>query len=297
MNVRIIGVPMDLGSNRRGTDMGPSALRAADLASRLEDLDHDVEDGGNVFAHEPETQAMDEAGMRFVDEIVRTSEAVARRVRRAKLEDEVPLVIGGDHSLAMGTAAGIATEDSRVGILWIDAHGDFNTPETTPSGNVHGMPLASIVGRGDPRLCEIGGVAPKVREEDVAMVGTRSLDPPEAEALRESDISVHTMRDIDEQGMRSVMEAAIEDIDPDTDWLHVSLDMDVVDPEIAPGVGTPVPGGISYREAHLAMEIVNDSGSMGSMEVVEVNPILDERNRTADLAVGLAGSAFGKRIL
>jgi arginase len=297
MDVRIIGVPMDLGSNRRGTDMGPSALRAADLAPNLEKLDHSVEDGGNVFAHEPETRSTDEAGMRFVDEIVRTCEAVGRRVRSAKIEDEVPLVVGGDHSLSMGTAAGIATEDTRVGVLWVDAHGDFNTPETTPSGNVHGMPLACMVGRGDRRLCEIGGVAPKIREEDVAIVGTRSLDPPEAEALRDSEVSVFTMRDIDEQGMRSVMEAALDEVVPDTDWLHVSLDMDVVDPEIAPGVGTPVPGGISYREAHLAMEIVNDADAMRSMEVVEVNPILDERNRTADLAADLAASAFGKRIL
>jgi arginase len=297
MDVRMIGVPMDLGANRRGTDMGPSAVRAANLEAKLEDLDHDVEDGGNVFAHEPETQTEREAGMRFVDEIVRTCEAVARRVRRAKLDDEAPLVVGGDHSLSMGTVAGIASEDTRVGVLWIDAHGDFNTPDTTPTGNVHGMPLACTVGRGDRRLCEIGGMAPKVREEDVAIVGTRSLDRPEAEALRDSKVSVFTMRDIDERGMREVMEDALAEIDSGPDWLHVSFDMDVVDPEIAPGVGTPVPGGISYREAHLAMEIIHDSDAMASLELVEVNPILDERNRTADLAVDLAASAFGQTIL
>lgn len=297
MDVRIIGVPMDLGANRRGTDMGPSAVRAAELAQTLEELEHGVEDDGNVFAHEPETRADTEEGSRFVDEIVRTCEALARRVRRARAEDEIPLVVGGDHSLAMGTAAGLSAEDERIGVLWIDAHADFNTPDTSPSGNVHGMPLASIVGRGDPRLCEVGGTAPKVREEDVAIVGARSVDGEEAKSLRSSDVSVFTMRDVDERGMRSVMEEALEATLRDADGLHVSLDMDVVDPEIAPGVGTPVKGGVSFREAHLAMELVNDSGAMRSMDVVEVNPILDEANRTADLAVGLAASAFGKQIL
>lgn len=297
MDVRILGVPMDLGANRRGTDMGPSAVRAAGLANELEELDHTVQDGGNVFAHEPETRTLSEAGMRFLGEITRTCEALARRVQRAKNRGEVPLVIGGDHSLSMGTAAGVATEDTRMGVLWVDAHSDYNTLDTSPSGNIHGMPLASMVGRGDPRLCEIGGVAPKVREEDVAIVGARSIDEGEVEALHDSNIGVYTMRDIDENGMRSVMEDAIEHVMDGPEWLHVSLDMDVLDPGIAPGVGTPIPGGMSYREAHLAMELVNDTEQLRSIEIVEVNPILDERNRTADLAVGLAASAFGKRII
>lgn len=297
MDVRIVGVPMDLGANRRGTDMGPSAVRAAQLASRLETLDHDVQDGGNVFAHEPETRTASKTGMRFLDEIVRTCEALARRVRRAKAAGEIPLIIGGDHSLSMGTSAGLAAEDARVGVVWIDAHADFNTPDTTPSGNVHGMPLASMVGLGDPRLCEIGGIAPKVRESDVAIVGARSIDEEEAKALRASNVSVFTMRDIDEHGMRTVMEQVLEAVMDGPEWLHVSLDMDVMDPGIAPGVGTPIQGGISYREAHLAMELISDTEQLGSLEIVEINPILDERNRTADLAVGLAASALGKRIL
>jgi arginase len=297
MDVRIIGVPMDLGANRRGTDMGPSAVRAAELEASLEELPHEVRDGGNVFAHEPETRAETEEGPRFREEIVRTCEALARRVRSAMAEDEAPLVVGGDHSLSMGSVAGVAADDERTGVLWVDAHGDFNTEKTSPSGNVHGMPLAAIVGHGDRHLCEIGGLAPKVREEDVAIVGPRSIDPPEAEALRSSEVSVFTMRDVDEHGMREVMEQALDIVTDGPDRLHCSLDLDVVDPEIAPGVGTPVKGGMSYREAHLSMEMVHDSGALGSMDVVEVNPILDERNRTAEMAVDLTASAFGKQIL
>jgi arginase len=277
--------------------MGPSAVRAAELQRELEELGHDVADGGNVFAHEPETRDESETGLRFAEEIARTCESLGQRVERACQAGETPLVIGGDHSIAMGTAAGLASHDDRVGVLWLDAHGDFNTPGRSPSGNVHGMPLASMVGLGDPQLCEIGGIAPKVREEDVAIVGARSIDDTEGQALAKSDVSVFTMRDVDERGMREVITDAIEIASSDVDWLHVSLDMDIVDPEIAPGVGTPVRGGITFREAHLALELVADSGRMGSMEVVEVNPILDEGNRTADLAVGLAKSAFGNRIL
>lgn len=295
--MRILGVPMDLGANRRGTDMGPSAVRAANLASRLERLGHDVRDGGNVFAHEPETRKPTESGLLFLDEIVRTCETVGHRVLQAKEQGEVPLVVGGDHSIAMGTAAGVAAEDERVGIVWIDAHGDFNTPETSPSGNIHGMPLAAIAGRGDPRLCEIGGVAPKARERDMVIVGARSVDGAESELLRESNVTVFTMRDIDERGMGRVMESALTIAREGTDWLHVSLDLDAVDPGMAPGVGTPVPGGLTYREAHLALEMVSDTERLGSLELVEVNPILDEGNRTAELAVELAASAFGKEIL
>lgn len=297
MDIRILGVPMDLGANRRGTDMGPSAVRAANLAERLERLGHEVTDGGNVFSHEPETRGSQADGVRFLDEIVDTCEELSRRVQAAKAAGEIPLVVGGDHSLAMGTAGGIATNETRVGILWIDAHTDFNTPDTSPSGNVHGMPLSAIAGHGNRRLCEIGGVAPKAREEDIVIIGARSVDGRERELLQKSGVTVFTMRDIDERGMGAVMEAAVRIATRDTDWLHVSFDLDAVDPEIAPGVGTPKPGGLTYREAHLALELVNDTGAMRSMELVEVNPILDEQNRTAELAVELAASAFGKQIL
>lgn len=297
MDVRILGVPMDLGANRRGTDMGPSAVRSANLAKRLEELGHAVHDGGNVFAHEPETQEGEQGGLLFLDEIVETCESVGRRVQQAKANEEVPLVVGGDHSISIGSLAGVASEDTRVGILWIDAHTDFNTPKTSPSGNVHGMPLAAIAGFGDPRLCEVGGIAPKAREGDIVIVGARSVDGAESQLLRESNVTVFTMRDIDERGMSRVMESALTIATEGTDRLHVSLDMDAVDPETAPGVGTPKPGGLTYREAHLALEMVNDSGRLGSMDVVEVNPILDEGNRTAELGVELAASAFGKKIL
>ncbi len=297
MDVRIIGVPMDLGAARRGTDMGPSAVRAARLQGRLEELGHTVKDGGNVFAVEPETRKGDRTDARFLAEIVRTCETLARRVAKAKQADEVPLIIGGDHSIAMGTGAGVATGDTRVGVLWIDAHTDFNTPEISPSGNIHGMPLATLVGRGNPRLCEIGGIAPKVREEDVVIIGARSIDGEERDLLSKSDVTVFTMRDIDENGMSSVMGQALEIVADGPEWMHVSLDMDAVDPTIAPGVGTPKKGGLTYREAHLACEMINDSGLLSSMEIVEVNPILDEGNKTAELAVDLARSAFGKQIL
>jgi arginase len=297
MDVRILGVPMDLGANRRGTDMGPSAVRSAGLADRLKGLGHDVEDDGNVFAEEPETQAEDGSGAYFVEPIVRSCESVAQRVRQAREDGAVPLVVGGDHSISMGSVAGVGGDEARVGVLWVDAHADFNTPETSPSGNVHGMPLAALTGRGDPRLCEVGGTAPKVRDRDVVIVGARSVDEAERELLRESDVTVFTMRDIDERGMSRVMESAITIATEGTDGVHASVDLDSVDPETAPGVGTPEPGGLTYREAHLAMEMVADTDRLVSMDLVEVNPILDERNRTAELAVELGASAFGKKIV
>ncbi|MGH2669348.1 MAG: arginase [bacterium] len=297
MPIRLLGVPMDLGAARRGTDMGPSAIRAARLEARLEELGHEVKDAGNVFAPEPETRKVKETGLRFASEIIQACETLARRVRAAREKDEFPLVLGGDHSIAMGTVGGIAAPGTRVGVLWIDAHADFNRPETSPSGNVHGMPLAALVGRGDPRLTGIAGVTPKVQEDKIALVGARSIDDVERKELQDSDVTVFTMRDIDELGMRRVMEQAIDIVTHGTDWVHGSVDMDVVDPAYAPGVGTPVPGGITFREAHLALEMVADSKAMRSLEIVEVNPILDQRNQTAELAVGLALSAFGKRIL
>ncbi|HEX9710368.1 MAG TPA: arginase, partial [Candidatus Thermoplasmatota archaeon] len=271
MKVRILGVPMDLGSERRGTDMGPSAMRAARLERRLEELGHDVTDGGNVATYEPETRKVRDEKIRFLAEIVRACETLAKRVDTAIHQGAMPLVLGGDHSVAVGTMAGVARHNRRVGVLWIDAHADFNTPETTPTGNVHGMPLAAITGRGDPRLTGVGGHAPLVHDANVALVAIRDIDREERELIRDSGVHVSTMRHIDERGLRIVMEEAIKKATADTDWLHVSLDMDAVDPEWAPGTGTPVPGGLTYREAHLAMEIVHDSGALKSMEIVEVN--------------------------
>lgn len=277
--------------------MGPSAIRTARLEARLEGIGHEVRDGGNVFAHEPETRKVKDTGSRFANEIARACETLSRRISGAVVKQEFPLILGGDHSLAIGTGAGICEGGRRVGVLWVDAHADFNTPETSPSGNVHGMPLATLVGRGDPRLVNVGGVAPKVDEEKVVIVGARSIDLPERKALEDSGVTVFTMRDLDERGMRKTMERALDIVTANTDWVHLSLDLDVVDPAHAPGVGTPVPGGITYREAHLAMEMLYDSGRLRSMEVVEVNPILDERNRTAELAVDLILSGLGKAIL
>ncbi len=297
MRVRLLGVPMDLGSARRGTDMGPSAIRAAGLEAKLEALGHEVTDAGNVFSHEPETRKVRDEGARFAHEIARTCQTLARRVEDAVSKERFPLILGGDHAIAIGTGAGVHAAGHEIGLLWIDAHSDFNTPETSPSGNVHGMPVSALTGRGDALLVGIGEAAAKVKEENIAMVGVRSVDRKERQAIEDAGITVFTMRDIDELGMRGVMTQALEIVTDGTDWLHVSLDMDVVDPEHAPGVGTPVKGGTTYRETHLAMEMIADTEAMGSMEIVEVNPILDEHNKTAELAVELAQSAFGKAIL
>src|SRR5215470_13950513 len=303
--IRVIGVPLDLGQSRRGVDMGPSAVRVAGLEARLEAIGHVVEDGGNVAVAIPEQKKEGAAHAKYLKEITATCTKSADLVLKTLESGKVPLVLGGDHSVAAGTVAGVAqfyreqrrVQEQKIGLIWIDAHADINTPETSPSGNVHGMPLAAILGLGPAELANIYGFSPKVRPENCVLVGVRDIDASEKENVRETGIEVYTMRDIDERGMRTVIEEALRVAGRGTAGYHVSLDMDWIDPEDAPGVGTPVRGGASYREAHLAMEIIADHGRMTSFEIVEVNPVIDEHNRTADLAVELALSAFGKKIL
>lgn len=303
--IRILGVPLDLGQTRRGVDMGPSAVRVAGLEARLEALGHVVEDGGNIAVAIPEQKKEGDPRAKYLKEITATCTKHAETVYKTLEAGKVPLVLGGDHSVAAGTVAGVAqfyreqrrVQEQKIGLIWIDAHADINTPETSPSGNVHGMPLAAIMGLGPAELANIYGFSPKVQPENCVLVGVRDIDAREKNNIHEAGIEVYTMRDIDERGMRTVIEEALRIAGRGTAGYHVSLDMDWIDPEDAPGVGTPVRGGASYREAHLAMEIIADHGRMTSFEIVEVNPVIDEHNRTADLAVELTLSAFGKKIL
>jgi arginase len=299
--IRILGVPLDLGQARRGVDMGPSAVRVAGLEARLEGLGHIVEDGGNFAVAIPEQKKVGDPRAKYLKEITATCTKHAEMVLKTLEAGKFPLVLGGDHSVAAGTVAGVAEfyrrQQQKAGLIWIDAHADINTPETSPSGNVHGMPLAAVMGLGPAELANIYNFSPKVQPENCVLVGVRDIDACEKENIRKTGIEVYTMRDIDERGMRTVIEEALRVAGRGTAGYHVSLDMDWIDPEDAPGVGTPVRGGASYREAHLAMEIIADHGRMTSFEIVEVNPVIDEHNRTADLAVELALSAFGKKIL
>jgi arginase len=300
-NIRIIGVPMDLGQNRRGVDMGPSALRVAGLQARLKQLGHTVEDIGNVPVKQAEEQHFGVKNAKYLNEIAETCRGVAEIVQRSIGEGFLPLVLGGDHSIAAGSVSGVSNHfrknNQRVGYMWLDAHGDMNTPETSPSGNVHGMPLAAIIGYGAPELVDLLEFKPKIEPRNVALVGIRDLDSRERRLVKESGVHVFTMRDIDERGMREVMSEALRVVTDDTSGTAVSLDMDFVDPTDAPGVGTPVRGGVTYREAHLAMEMIADSDAMVSLEVVEINPVIDEHNTTALLGVELVLSAMGKKIL
>jgi len=296
MRVAIIGAPIDFGAERRGVDMGCSAIRYAGLQAGLQRLGHDVVDLGNVQVTLAEQRSAGNPRLKHLEEIVAASEALAVQVMRARDDDRVPVVLGGDHSVALGSIAGTA-QGRRLGVLWIDAHGDFNTGETTPSGNVHGMPLAASCGLGDRRLVDIFAPGRKVDPRHVALVGVRDLDDGERALLREQGVSVFTMQQIDRQGMASVLAAALEVVTGGTDGVLASFDMDVLDPREAPGVGTPVPGGISYREAHLTMELLAEAGCLVALDLVEVNPILDRENITARLAAELAWSALGKRIL
>ena len=300
--IHVIGVPLDMGASRRGVDMGPSAMRVAGLEARLEALGHQVTDGGNIRVEIAETQASGNKNARYLKEITETCTRTAKAVVKTLEDGMTPLVLGGDHSLAAGSVSGVSEfyrrRGEKIGVLWIDAHSDMNTPETSPSGNVHGMPLAALVGLGPEPLGNIFGYCPKIAAENTVLIGVRDIDTAERENIRRAGIAqVYTMRDIDERGMRAVMEEALCAAGRGTAGYHVSLDMDWIDPEDAPGVGTPVRGGATYREAHLAMEILADHGRMVSFEIVEVNPVIDEHNRTADLAVELACSAFGKKIL
>ena len=300
--IRVIGVPLDLGQSRRGVDMGPSAVRVAGLEARLEELGHVVEDAGNITVALPEQKTEGDPHAKYLKEIAATCTKHAELVLKTLEAGKVPLALGGDHSVAAGTVAGVSEfyrrRNEKIGLIWIDAHTDINTPETSPSGNVHGMPLAATMGLGPGALSNIFNFSPKVSPQNCVLVGVRDIDAIEKANVRRAGIQVLTMRDIDERGMRTVMEEALRIAGRGiTAGYHVSLDMDWIDPENAPGVGTPVRGGATYREAHLAMEIIADHGRMLSFEIVEVNPVIDEHNRTAELAVELALSAFGKKIL
>ena len=295
--VAIIGAPLDLGAGRRGVDMGPSAIRYAGLAEHLADkLGIVVEDIGNVEAPVPESTHMGDDRARFLPQILELCDRVSRLVARETADGATPVVLGGDHSVALGTLVGMAAVHGPGGVLWIDAHGDLNTPESSPSGNVHGMVLAAALGLGGSAFSYDAWTLPAVRPGRLALVGVRSLDPSERELLKSLDACVFTMSEVDRLGIEHCMSDALEHA-AGAGFLHVSLDMDVVDPEQAPGVGTPVRGGLSYREAHLAMEIVAEFAAVDSFDVVEVNPVLDRENATGKLAVELVASALGARIL
>jgi len=301
-SIRLIGVPMDLGASRRGVDMGPSAVRYTDVREKLEALGHTVEDLGNVPVPFREDAARGaQRGARYLGAITEVCADVATRVRDALAAGAMPLVLGGDHALAAGSIAGAASHLSakggRLGAIWIDAHGDLNTPATSRSGNVHGMPMAALLGHGDRAMASIAGANAALRASDVALVGVRDLDDSEKAHVRKWNLATFTMRALDERGVRAVMEEAIAIASRDTAGIWLSFDMDVIDPDEAPGVGTPVPGGMTYREAHLALEMLADTGKLVGLDIVEVNPVLDERNRTAEIARELILSAFGKRIL
>jgi arginase len=297
----MIGVPLDLGASRRGVDMGPSTLRIAQLAERLRDLGHDVEDIGNLRIPDRASISGVSSPLGFLPTITDVCRELAAATAQAVRDGCAPLVLGGDHSLGAGSVAGVSTalaeRGQRLGLVWLDAHGDLNTPGSTLSGNIHGMPVAHLLGYGDERMAGIASPAPAVRSGNVALVGIRDLDPAEREHARRFGVRVFTMREVDERGLKAVMEEAIALTGDGTDGIHLSLDMDWIDPDEAPGVGTAVRGGATYREAHLAMEMLADTGRVLSMDVVEVNPVLDHYNRTAELAVGLVRSAFGLRIL
>jgi arginase len=299
--VAIIGVPQDYGAGRRGVDMGPSAMRVANLNAHLTALGLGVEDYGNVHVDQPESIPESVKTAWHLPQIAQNCLRLSKMVEKAAGEARFPLVLGGDHSIAVGTVAGVTRhyrkQKQALGLVWIDAHGDFNTPESSPSGNVHGMPLSSIIGQGARELTHLRGVSPMIAAKNVALVGIRDIDRREAENIRAAGIHAYTMREIDERGMRAVVQDAVRAASDGTAGMHLSLDMDALDPAEAPGVGTPVRGGLNYREAHLAMELLHDTGRLVSMEVVEVNPVLDIANKTAALAVELVLSAMGKRIL
>jgi arginase len=299
--IRIIGVPMDLGASRRGVDMGPSALRVAGLQARIKQLGHQVEDIGNISVKQPEEMSYGEKRAKYLAEIADACKDLAGIVEKSLDESMLPVVLGGDHSIAAGSLSGVAAhfkkKEKKVGLIWLDAHGDINTPESSPSGNVHGMPLAAAMGYGAVELVELQGFKPKIEAQNISLVGIRDLDSQERKLAKKSGVHVFTMRDIDERGMREVMSDALKYAMDDTDGISVSLDMDFVDPSDAPGVGTPVRGGVTYREAHLAMEMLADTEAMVSLEVVEINPVIDEHNRTALLGVELVLSGLGKKIL
>lgn len=300
--VHIIGVPLDLGAGRRGVDMGPSAFRIAGIGERIARLGYTVLDKGDITTPIPESKSPRDEHKKYIREIARVCQRLYETALQSLMDGALPLTLGGDHSIGAGSVAAAAVWAQRVhqkpiGVLWVDAHGDMNTPDRSPSGNVHGMPLAALLGEEPSELADIGGMRPKVLPRHTVLVGIRNLDDREKDAVRRSGVHVFTIKDIDRQGSAAVLEQAIAIAGRDTAGIHVSFDMDVCDPSVAPGVGTPVKGGLDYREAHLVMEIVADSGLLTSLDLVEVNPTLDVRNATAQLGAELALSALGMKIL
>jgi arginase len=299
--IRLIGVPLDLGAGRRGTDMGPSALRIAGLTERLNELGYVIKDNGDIVIKNPEILKIGHERLKYLNEVHRAVTTLSETVEKSFHDHEFPLVLGGDHSIAIGTLAGVAghfrKHHKKIGVIWVDAHGDMNTPETSPSGNIHGMPLAISMGVGHPKLTAVGGNFSKVDPSKTVLVGIRTLDQGEIDHIRKMGVTVFTMRDIDEQGIHTVIEKSIRIASTETAGIHLSFDADSIDPHVAPGVGTPVNGGLTYREAHYVMESLHDSKKVVSVEFVETNPILDMMNQTAKIGVELLTSFFGKRII
>jgi arginase len=299
--ISIVGVPMDLGADRRGVDMGPSALRYADLNEKLHDLGYEVEDLGDLDVIIPETRHFGDPRAKYLKEIAEACTHLANLTLEIREQGRTPLVLGGDHSIAVGTVSGVAEsfrrKGKRIGLLWFDAHADFNTPEISPSGNVHGMPMAAIMGYGPIELTHIFGFSPKIQPECAAMIGIREVDPEERELVKKSGVRVFTMKEIDRRGFGTVMEEALSIVTRGTDGFATTLDADFLDPYESPGVATPVRGGADYREAHLAMEMIADTKKLVSFEITEINPILDVQNKTAHFGMELILSAFGKQIL
>lgn len=299
--IDIVGFPIDLGSGRRGVDMGPSALRIAHLSEKLINLGYKVNDLGDINIQIIEKQKVFNPNLKYLPEIIKTNKLLAAKVEKILDRNNFPLILGGDHSMALGTLAGLAAHckknKKRLGVIWIDAHTDMNTDETTPSGNIHGMSLAASLGIGDKRLTEFMGFAPKVEIKNCVIIGARSIDPLEKLAIKNAGLKVFTMNDVDKLGIHRIISRVLKEFNQEVDHIHVSFDVDIVDPSIAPGVGTPVPGGLSYRESHLLMEAIADCGCMSSLEVTEVNPILDEKNKTAEFTADLVASSMGQRIL
>ncbi len=300
-SIRIIGVPMDLGASRRGTDMGPSALRIAGLGATIRDMGYKLEREEDIAVSAMETGTVEDTKARFKPQILSVCTTLAHRVKEIMDASEFPLVIGGDHSIAMGTVSGAVAHfrdrNEEMGLIWFDAHGDMNIPGVSPSGNIHGMPLAHLLGRGDPDLAGILGFSPKLNPDKVVLIGIRDIDAGERKIINESGIHVFTMRDIDELGMAKVSRKAMEIVTNGTAGFHVSFDVDGCDPSVIPGSGTLVPGGVRFREAHLLLEYCADSRHMTSMEVVELNPFLDHGNVSAERTLQLITSALGKSIL
>jgi arginase len=300
--IRIIGVPTDLGASRRGVDMGPSALRVANIGTRLAKLGHEVEDTGNITVAVREAIVKPQAnGIKYLPEILAFVAELKERVYQSLKDGRIPLILGGDHSLAIGSIAGVTKfyneQKQKIGVIWLDAHGDINTPETSQSGNIHGMPLAHGLGIGHKDLLALSEKNPMVDPSRTVLIGIRDLDPGEQNTIREMGVRAFTMRDVDEMGMRNVIQEAVRIASNGTAGFHLSFDVDSMDPSVAPGVGTAVPGGFTYREGHLAMELLHDSGKILSMDITEVNPVIDTSNQTAVMATEMALSAFGKRIL